>query len=100
MSSPQDWQREAMRRFRQMQQTGGRGGAGGGMPKGTPALLIGGLFATASVYIASNSLFNVDGGQRAIKYRRISGVSKEIYNEGMLSPEKPGSYGDVKLDKC
>ena len=32
----------------------------------------------------SNALFNVDGGQRAIKYRRISGVSPEIYNEGTM----------------
>jgi prohibitin 2 len=30
-----------------------------------------------------NTLFNVDGGHRAIKYRRLSGVSKEIYSEGM-----------------
>lgn len=30
----------------------------------------------------SNALFNVDGGHRAIKYKRLSGVSKEIYNEG------------------
>ncbi|KAG4303475.1 hypothetical protein PCK1_000439 [Pneumocystis canis] len=28
------------------------------------------------------SLYNVDGGHRAIKYSRISGVSPEIYNEG------------------
>ena len=29
-----------------------------------------------------NCLFNVDGGHRAIKYTRIGGVQKEIYNEG------------------
>jgi len=33
-------------------------------------------------FILSNSLFNVDGGHRAIKYTRLSGVKKEIYNEG------------------
>ncbi|KAJ2960895.1 hypothetical protein NQ176_g11028 [Zarea fungicola] len=32
--------------------------------------------------VLSNALFNVDGGHRAIKYKRLSGVSKEIYNEG------------------
>jgi prohibitin 2 len=26
----------------------------------------------------------VDGGHRAIKYSRFSGVKKEIYNEGLM----------------
>ncbi|PSR99404.1 band 7 family-domain-containing protein [Coniella lustricola] len=43
---------------------------------GLIALLAGGSL------VVSNSLFNVDGGHRAIKYKRISGVGKEIYNEG------------------
>jgi prohibitin 2 len=30
----------------------------------------------------NNALFNVDGGHRAIKYTRISGVRPEIFNEG------------------
>lgn len=38
--------------------------------------LIGGAFAVNS------SLFNVDGGHRAIKYSRLSGIKDEIYNEG------------------
>jgi len=72
-----------MRRVRQMQQARG-GGMGGApqMPKGGPALLAGGLLLMGGAYVLSNSLFNVDGGQRAIKYRRLNGVSKEIYNEG------------------
>lgn len=28
-------------------------------------------------------VLEVDGGHRAIKYSRLSGVRKEIYNEGM-----------------
>lgn len=28
------------------------------------------------------TVFSVDGGHRAIKYSRLSGVRKEIYNEG------------------
>lgn len=60
-----------------------RGGFPGGKPPpgaygvgaGLLLLLGGGLFL-------NNAIFNVDGGQRAIKYRRISGVSKDIYNEG------------------
>ncbi|KAL6869156.1 Prohibitin-2, subunit of the prohibitin complex (Phb1p-Phb2p) [Amphichorda felina] len=86
MSNPQNWQEEAMRRLRQMQQTRGRpGGMGGGppqMPKGATGLIAGGLIVLGGVYALSNSLFNVDGGHRAIKYKRISGVSKEIYSEG------------------
>jgi prohibitin 2 len=41
------------------------------------ALLVGG-----GVWALSNSLFNVDGGHRAIKYSRVSGVKKDIYSEG------------------
>ena len=32
--------------------------------------------------VLKNGLFNVDGGHRAVKYSRISGVSDTIYNEG------------------
>ncbi|KAK8055564.1 Band 7/SPFH [Apiospora rasikravindrae] len=58
------------------------GGGGAPNPRGAA-----GMFAVAAVGIGGamllqNSLFNVDGGHRAIKYRRISGVSKEIYSEG------------------
>ena len=58
------------------------GGSPPSMPKGTPFLAAGGLLLLGGAYVLSNSLFNVDGGHRAIKYKRISGVSKEIYNEG------------------
>ncbi|KAI1311442.1 band 7 family-domain-containing protein [Xylaria venustula] len=55
---------------------GGRPPAGSGMALAAIALIGGGAF------LLQNSLFNVDGGHRAIKYKRISGVSKEIYTEG------------------
>jgi prohibitin 2 len=68
-----------------MAQTAQRGGGGGGGPgpRGIGAglgglLLLGGLAVTVN-----NALFNVDGGHRAIKYTRISGVRPEIYNEGL-----------------
>lgn len=81
-----------MRRLRQMQQARGPSMGGGRpqMPKGIAGLVAGGLLLTAGTYVVSNSLFNVDGGHRAIKYRRISGVSKEIYSEG----EMLGAVGD------
>lgn len=74
-----------MRRLRQMQQqTGGAGGRGPQMPRaGAPALLGGAILIGGAMFL-SNALFNVDGGHRAIKYKRLSGVSKEIYNEGEL----------------
>jgi len=46
--------------------------AGGGL---LAALIGGGLLLNAS-------LFNVDGGHRAIKYTRLHGVKDEVYNEG------------------
>ncbi|KIX05808.1 uncharacterized protein Z518_03780 [Rhinocladiella mackenziei CBS 650.93] len=67
---------------RTLQQRSGRGF--GGVPGGGPAAR--GVLALVGLGVAgvviSNSIFNVDGGHRAIKYKRISGVSKEIYNEG------------------
>jgi prohibitin 2 len=88
--SGNNWQEEAMRRLRQMQQARGGAGMGGGgppqIPKGSPALLAAGVLLVGGAYVFSNSLFNVDGGQRAIKYRRVNGVSKEIYSEGEQLP--------------
>jgi prohibitin 2 len=55
---------------------GGRPPAGAGMALAAIGIIGGGAL------LLQNSLFNVDGGHRAIKYKRISGVSKEIYTEG------------------
>lgn len=71
-----------MRRLRQMQQSSGRGGGGPQLPRGSGAALLGGTLLIGGAMFVSNALFNVDGGHRAIKYRRLSGVSKDIYNEG------------------
>lgn len=71
-----------MRRLRQMQQARGGGGGGPQMPRAAGGALAGGLLLAGGALLLSNSLFNVDGGQRAIKYQRLTGVSKEIYNEG------------------
>ncbi|KAK4191831.1 band 7 family-domain-containing protein [Podospora australis] len=69
------------------QQSGRRGGfPGGGFPGGNPRGLIpgiGGLILLGGgALLFQNALFNVDGGHRAIKYRRLSGVSKDIFSEG------------------
>lgn len=60
----------------------GSGGGSGGSPKNallsTGALL--GLLGAG--YLVSHSLFNVDGGHRAIKYSRLFGVTDKVYAEG------------------
>ncbi|KAF6255965.1 prohibitin [Scenedesmus sp. NREL 46B-D3] len=72
-------------------------------PKITPAavgglarLLIGGGIA---VYGATNSLFNVEGGHRAIVFNRLLGIKEEVYAEGthLMVPwfERPVIY-DVR----
>lgn len=62
------------------------GGGGGGNPVGLAALA---ALGVGGFVLLQNSLFNVDGGHRAIKYTRLNGVSKEIYNEG--TPGRPES---------
>ncbi|KAF9242538.1 band 7 family-domain-containing protein [Melanogaster broomeanus] len=69
---------DTFRKFtQQIQRAGGQGGpgrlfAGGGL---MAAIIGGGVLLSAS-------LFNVDGGHRAIKYTRLHGVKDEIYSEG------------------
>lgn len=74
---------EAFRRFaNQLKRAGNVGGGGPGAPRG--------LFAGSGLLVAlvagglalNSSLFNVDGGHRAIKYTRLNGVTNEVYNEG------------------
>jgi prohibitin 2 len=62
--------------------SGGRGGPGNAVPRGLFAGAGGLLILGAGVLIATQSLFNVDGGHRAIIYSRLSGISPQIYNEG------------------
>lgn len=91
MASQQQARAAFQRMFNQLRDQARRnttGGGGGGMGGGGPnmggvlgggaglALLIGGGLALNS------SLFNVDGGHRAIKYSRLGGVKSDIYNEG------------------
>ncbi|OJD32535.1 prohibitin [Diplodia corticola] len=82
MADPQETWRNLQRRLVQAQQQGRRFGGSGGPGKGAFAGM--GLLLTlgGAAVVINNSLFNVDGGHRAIKYTRIGGVSKEIYNEG------------------
>jgi len=79
MNSQEAWKRLA-KQLQNASAPGGRGGipggrgafAGGGL---LLALVVGGLTLNAS-------LFNVDGGHRAIKYTRLRGIGEEVYPEG------------------
>ncbi|TFY68390.1 hypothetical protein EVG20_g3568 [Dentipellis fragilis] len=74
---------DAFRRFAQQLQ---KASSGGGMPGGTPR----GVFAGTGLIVVliaggvalNASLFNVDGGHRAIKYTRLHGVTENVYPEG------------------
>lgn len=80
--------------MKRMQQAGGGGGRGGGRGNGSgpnlPNIPTGGIFAGGGLLlllvggglVINSSLFNVDGGHRAIMYSRLSGVTKKIYPEG------------------
>jgi hypothetical protein len=77
---------EYANKLRQAAARSGARGAFRGMPGGSPRGL-GGAAATlmllgGTAFVFNSCLFNVEGGHRAIKYRRISGVSKDIYGEG------------------
>lgn len=69
----------------QAQRAGGGGGGSSGGPGGPGGILAGSgmLIVLIGGGLALNaSLFNVDGGHRAIKYSRLHGVMGKIYPEG------------------
>ncbi|KAK9465049.1 band 7 family-domain-containing protein [Lipomyces arxii] len=58
------------------------GGSSSASPQGLGLGLAGLFTLLGGLYVVNNSLFNVDGGHRAIKYTRVGGVKPEIYAEG------------------
>ncbi|KAG5648342.1 Prohibitin-2, subunit of the prohibitin complex (Phb1p-Phb2p) [Asterophora parasitica] len=74
---------EAFRRLANQLKTAS--GGGGPIPGGPKGLFAGSGLLIALVaggFALNASLFNVDGGHRAIKYTRLHGVKEDIYNEG------------------
>ncbi|KAI0789759.1 band 7 family-domain-containing protein [Abortiporus biennis] len=75
---------DPFRKFAQQLQRAAQTGGGGKIPGGK------GIFAGTGLLVAlvgggillNESLFNVDGGHRAIKYTRLNGVTEEVYPEG------------------
>jgi len=76
---------DAFQKIQQQLKRAANQGGGGKLPGGPGGLFAGGGLIVALIAggIALNaSLFNVDGGHRAIKYTRVHGVKQEVYNEG------------------
>jgi prohibitin 2 len=86
--SNQNPMQDYLRNLQNMAQQARRGGGGNlpRAPKGFGSAIGGLVLLGGGAFILQNSLFNVDGGHRAIKYRRVSGVSKEIFGEGTAAP--------------
>lgn len=83
-TDPREYMQRLQRALQQRQ-----GGFGGGMPSGGPAAgrgLVGLIALGIGGVIISNSIFNVDGGHRAIKYTRI-GMDVVGYAAGYLLTE-------------
>jgi len=80
MSNPQDTWRQLQARLQR---------GGGPSPKNIGGGIGAIVLLGGALVVGSNALFNVDGGHRAIKYTRIGGVGKEIYNEGMIAVSFP-----------
>ncbi|RLM86591.1 prohibitin-2, mitochondrial-like [Panicum miliaceum] len=51
-------------------------------PPGAGALVKVAVLGGAAVYAAMNSLYNVEGGHRAIVFNRIQGIKDKVYPEG------------------
>ncbi|KAJ2616681.1 Prohibitin-2, subunit of the prohibitin complex (Phb1p-Phb2p) [Coemansia sp. RSA 1365] len=79
-NDPEKQLQQMLRRFQQMF-SNGRGGRGGPSKQSFGAV---GAIVTVGVlgWGAITSLYNVDGGHRAIKYSRLSGVKETVYGEG------------------
>lgn len=60
-------------------------------PPGSAGAAAGVVLLIGAGLLFNSALFNVDGGHRAIKYKRLTGVGKEIYNEGMFCSAPPSA---------
>lgn len=49
-------------------------------PPGASALVKVAVFGGAAVYAAMNSLYNVEGGHRAIVFNRIQGIKDKVWS--------------------
>lgn len=94
--------REAMKKLAQNMPKGGSGGSGKATQAAGSAItaLLG---AGALGYGAMNSVYNVQGGHRAVVFNRITGMKETVYNEGLNFNipwfERPYIY-DIRTRPC
>ena len=97
--------REAMQRLAKNIPNGGAGGGGrgGGASEAAGSALTALLGAGALGYGAYNSVYNVDGGHRAVVFNRLTGMKPTIYGEGLNFNipwfERPYTY-DIRTRPC
>ena len=60
-------------------------------PPGASALVKVAVFGGAAVYAAMNSLYNVEGGHRAIVFNRIQGIKDKVWASAGAPPVLPAS---------
>lgn len=82
MSNPNPMEEYLKKLQETARQRGGQGFPGGGGRRPPLGPIVGLVLLAGGALVVSNSLYNVDGGHRAIKYKRLTGVGKDIYNEG------------------
>lgn len=94
--------REAMKKLAQNMPKGGGGGSGKATQAAGSAItaLLG---AGALGYGAMHSVYNVQGGHRAVVFNRITGMKETVYNEGLNFNipwfERPYIY-DIRTRPC
>lgn len=98
--------REAMKKMSQNIPKGGMPSGGGGGGKATEAAgnAVTALLAAGALgYGAMNSVYNVDGGHRAVVFNRITGMKETVYGEGLNFNipwfERPYIY-DIRTRPC
>ncbi|KAI9811311.1 MAG: Prohibitin-2, subunit of the prohibitin complex (Phb1p-Phb2p) [Phylliscum demangeonii] len=74
--------RDTLRRLQRTFQERGRRGFGGNPRSFGSGSVAGVVLVVGGGYALYKSLFNVDGGHRAIKYTRVGGVKPDVFSEG------------------
>lgn len=98
--------KEAMQKLAQNMPKGGMpsGGGGGGKAAAAAGSAATALLAAGALgYGAFNSVYNVDGGHRAVVFNRVTGMKETIYGEGLNFNipwfERPYTY-DIRTRPC
>lgn len=98
--------KEAMKKLAQNMPKGGMpsGGGGGGKAAAAAGSAATALLAAGALgYGAFNSVYNVDGGHRAVVFNRVTGMKETIYGEGLNFNipwfERPYTY-DIRTRPC